>query len=452
MSVSMCKAKAGRTGFLLAAVALLVAPAMARAQPEPRAVTLQEAIELTLQHNPDVAQAAGGVRTSAAAEKSAFGAWLPKLSVGAGTSLTPGGASDRGLGADDDPLNPDHRFTLFGEPRGRVNANVSASWDVYTGGRRSADQARAKAQSLAAQSQLVSARAGTELVAQAAFFDELRAQELVAVAKARVGRAREALDAAQRRFSVGSATRSDVLRGELELNTAQQSLLTEQTHQNTASFALGRLVGVDGPVVARVDGPVEPKRLTIEGPALVAEIVSSAPVVLAAEGSASASDAGVTAARSRYLPSVQLSTGYGWNNNGFATALGATNWSVGLNLSYPIFDGFVRDEAVERARVQDYVANTQLSDTRRRVRSEAERALGQVKLASQRIALAEKAVEVGAEDLRVQQERYGLGVSTILDLLQSQTSLVEVETNLVTARFDYQLARAELEALAGRKL
>ncbi|MGA9520569.1 MAG: TolC family protein, partial [Myxococcaceae bacterium] len=265
-------------------------------------------------------------------------------------------------------------------------------------------------------------------------------------------RARQALDAAQRRFSVGSATRSDVLRSELELNTAQQSLLTEQTNQNTAGFALGRLVGFDGRVTARTDGPVEPKPLTVEDAALVAEISSSAPVVLAAEGSARASEAGVSAARSRWLPSLQLSTGYDWGTTGVGTTSGMTNWSVRLGLSYPLFDGFVRDEAVERARVQDHVANTQFSDTRRMVRSEAERALGQVKLAKERIALAEKAVEVGAEDLRVQQERYGLGVSTILDLLQSQTSLVEAETNLVTARFDYQLARAELEALAGRKL
>ncbi len=445
MSLSKCKAKAGRAGFLWAgaALVLLVAPAMARAQTVPRSVSLQEAIELTLQHNPGVAQAAGSVRTSTAAEKSAFGAWLPTVSLSAGGSARPAAAL---------PNSPD-TFSLFGSPSAGVSAGVSASWDVYTGGRRSADQARAKAESLAAHSQLVSARAGTELLAQTAFFDELRAQELLAVAKARVDRAREVLAAAQRRFSVGSATRSDVLRAELELNTAQQTLLTEQTNQNTVRFVLGRLIGADGPVVARVEGPVEPTPLALEDSELMETIVSSAPVVLAAEGSARASDAGVTAARSRWLPSVQLSTDYGWGNNLFpTTTLGNPSWSMGLRLSYPLFDGFVRDEALERARVQEHVTTTQLSDTRRMVRSEAERALGQVKLAKDRIVLAEKAVEVGAEDLRVQQERYGLGVSTILDLLLSQTSLVEAETNLITARFDYQLARAELEALAGRKL
>jgi outer membrane protein TolC len=61
-------------------------------------------------------------------------------------------------------------------------------------------------------------------------------------------------------------------------------------------------------------------------------------------------------------------------------------------------------------------------------------------------------VAVAEEDLRVQQDRYRLGASTSVDQIQSQQSLVQAETDLVTARFDYQIARAELESLLGRDL
>ena len=56
------------------------------------------------------------------------------------------------------------------------------------------------------------------------------------------------------------------------------------------------------------------------------------------------------------------------------------------------------------------------------------------------------------EDLRVQNERYRVGAATILDLLTSQTALTTAEQNLVQVRFDYLIARAQVEAVVGRTL
>ena len=61
-------------------------------------------------------------------------------------------------------------------------------------------------------------------------------------------------------------------------------------------------------------------------------------------------------------------------------------------------------------------------------------------------------VAAATEDLRVQQERYRVGAGTILDLLTSQAALTQAQTNLVQARFNYLIARAQLEALVGRSL
>jgi outer membrane protein len=125
---------------------------------------------------------------------------------------------------------------------------------------------------------------------------------------------------------------------------------------------------------------------------------------------------------------------------------------VRLGLSYPIFDGFLREERVVRARTQESVSQAQLADTRRAVRSGVGQSLSQLRLTSERINFAKQSVEVAQEDVKVQQERYRLGATTILELLTSQESLVQAQINLVAARFDYQIARAELEALAGRRL
>ncbi|MGW8283031.1 MAG: TolC family protein, partial [Gemmatimonadota bacterium] len=66
-------------------------------------------------------------------------------------------------------------------------------------------------------------------------------------------------------------------------------------------------------------------------------------------------------------------------------------------------------------------------------------------------ALAANAVVVARENLRVQDERYRAGATTILDLLTAQVDLTEAEAGLVQARFTTRLARAGVEAILGRR-
>ena len=61
-------------------------------------------------------------------------------------------------------------------------------------------------------------------------------------------------------------------------------------------------------------------------------------------------------------------------------------------------------------------------------------------------------MDLSREDLRVSQERYRLGLATILDLQTAQITLLQAEVNLIRAQFDYQLGLARLEALLGTDL
>lgn len=410
----------------LAAVLLGLLPLQALGQQPPRnQVTLPEAIERALKADPRVVRAQGDRRVAAAAERTAFGNYLPRLTASASSSV----AARSGMG---------------------LGAGVSVNWDLFTGFRRSAQREQAQAQSSSAEAGLRLDAAQVALTVEQTFYLGLRGRELEEVAQARLKRAQEGLEAAQRKARAGAATRSDVLRAELELNTAQQSLIEARTERENAAFALGRAIGAEAPVEAAAGSSPEDEPLDAE--ALVTALVQSAPEVVAAEAAVRTAGAGVQVARSGYLPQVGLGAGYDWSAFGAGAPVfpGVTGWSVRLGLSYPIFDGFRREESMERARVQETVASATLADTRRGVRSDAEQLLGTLRLAQQRIALAQKSVEVAAEDLRVQQERYRLGVTTMLDLLASQASVVEAQTNQVGARFDYRLARAELQAMAGR--
>lgn len=410
---------------------------------EPRAptVTLDEAVRLALTANPRLARANALARGAHAGERTAAAAYLPTLALESNTirASTPSPISQPG--------------SVGGLADRTAAAGFAASYDVFTGGRRSAERRRATAEGTAADADVVASRYDVMLETERAFYDELRARDLTGVAEARVARAIEALAAAKLRHEVGTATSSDELRARLELADAQAALLQARADRHAALFALGRAVGRDGPVRASADSAetARPNPLMESDSAIVAYVVANAPSVTAARASAGAAQAGLTSARSRYAPSLQLTSGYRWirqpSNVGLAQE---PAWDVRLGLSYALFDGLQREEGVTRAEAERDASDRELTDARLAARAEAERILAALHVSEQRIALAEEAVRVSREDLRVITARYRAGVATILDRITSQLNLTNAEAELVTLRYDDHIARAELSALAGR--
>lgn len=415
------------------------APAAAQ-QPAETALGLEEVVRLAVLHAPAMAQAEGGIQNAEMGRRAAMASFLPSLSMSSGTSLS---SSER--------FNPTTNTSVTGS-NDTYNAGVSAAVDVFTGGRKTAELRDAHAALESAEASAREQRFAVVLSAKQAYFTVLEASELIRVAEASVRRAEESLEAARTRMQVGTATRSDVLRGELALNEARQALLQARNDRHVATFALGRLVGADGPVAARPPESLEARALEVSREELLQLALEASPRMLAAEAAVRSGEAGVRAARAQYFPSLRASSGYSWFNQDPAFTGGRTSWSMGLSLSMPVFNGLQREATVSRSRVQADIARAQLDDARRQLRAETERLAGAVDLAAQRAALAEEALRVAEEDLRVQRERYRLGASTILDLITSENNLIQAENNQVSARYDYQIARAQLEALVGREL
>jgi outer membrane protein len=430
-----------RLTIIVALAGAAIGATGAVAQDPTPALTLEEAIQRSLEHSPQMAQAEGSVHAAEWGQRRASAAFFPTLSMSTGAGMSGSGAPGSG-------------FSLpNGSTSESYSAGLSASMEIYSGGRRGADVNRARADAAAARASLTERQYAIVLSAQRSFFEVARAADLVEVARARVETAEQSLEAAQRRVQLETVTKSDELRAQLEHSRARQALLEAENQLRTASLNLGRLVGNDGPVdVTLTEAERTPRPLTVQATEVVELIVSAAPTVFTAEAALRSAEASTRAATSQYHPRVTLSSGYDWSSREASFGAGSTGWSMRLGVSLPLFDGFQRAAGVADSRVRAHTAAVQLSDARRSAEADAERLVGALQVAEDRIALAEEGVGVAEEDLRVQQTRYGVQMATMLDLLPSQTAVVEARQNLVAARYDYQIVRAELEALAGRGL
>jgi len=107
---------------------------------------------------------------------------------------------------------------------------------------------------------------------------------------------------------------------------------------------------------------------------------------------------------------------------------------------------------VVRAQVAEDNAKATLRDAGLAATSTLTGYIGSLRGAAERVKVQLATVAAAQEDLRVQQQRYNIGASTLLDVLTSQTTLQQAESALISARYDYRITRAQIEALIGRDL
>ncbi len=401
------------------------------------ALELSSVVERSLAASPSVRQAEAGLSNARSGERVANGAYLPTLS-----------ATSSALRSD--IASP---TTTPGASAGNsYSAGLASSVELFTGGRRSADRARSRADLQAAEAIDVAQRYQTTLVAERAFYEVLRGGDLVTVADARVARAQRGLRYAQDRVRAGTATKSDELRARLELTTGQQQSIAARDTLQTAAYALGRLVGADGPIGAKRPASLEPRALALGDSEIIHLAVGSAPAVQATQAASRAADAATRAAKSLYVPDIKLGGGYNWATQSAILGAVRPGWQLALATSFPLFNGFQREDAVSRSLAAADVSRVTANDATRQVRTEASRLISALRFSERNIALAADAVTAAQEDLRVQTERYRAGIATALDRQSSELAVTQAELGLVAARYNYQVTRATLEALVGRTL
>ena len=440
-------ARAALTLALLAPV-----PVLAQRDSALRTITLEEAVEQAQRNAPSAVSARGQIRTSESGVRSAWGALLPSLSLSAGQN------KDLGPGATRvDPTRGD-QYTV--RPAWRYSTGFSTTMNLFDGGRRWSDVARAKADVGTAEANEITQRYSIALQVKTQYYNVLAARESESAARSRLEQAEQQLRVASARVAAGAATMSDSLRSVIQVGDARLALLSAQNAVRVGSASLTRLVGSEFLVTADPADTLQ-QISPLPDSASLASWAAEGPAVQSAEAAERGARAARRTARAAYFPSASLTfqRGGGGNGNPYGLGIGTADdalWSatssLRLNFSYSLFDNFSREDAQVRAAVSVENSQAQLRDARLLAQQNIIAQLGSLQTAEQRIAIQQASVAAAQEDLRVMQQRYALGASTLLDLLTSQTALNAARQSLIEARRDYRIARAQLETVIGRDL
>jgi outer membrane protein len=442
----VCGAQTVNTGLPAGSIAAIASSVDDNARP----VSLIEAVETAQRNLPSVIQARGSERSAAASIRAAKGAFIPTANLSGSTGRTVGSTINSFNGQ----LTP-----IGGNPWSYSNG-VNFNLPLYDGGFRASELRRTNATADVANATVVAARFDAALQVKQQYYAALAARESEAAARAQLDQANQQLKASTARVNAGVATKSDSLRSIIQVGTAQLAVLSAQNDLRVANATLTRVMGSETLVTANpADTSIVPVTNVSEDELM--RIIPDAPSVLLSESNLAVSQAAKRSQKSSYLPTISVGYGYSYSQSSSGFVGGnlflpyqnnPNRQALTFNLSYPLFNGFTRELNAANASVAVDNATAALRDARLTARANLSTQLRALNNANARISVQLQSIAAAEEDLRVQQQRYALGASTLLDLLTSQTALNTARQALIQARFDARTAKAQLESLVGRQL
>jgi outer membrane protein TolC len=284
------------------------------------------------------------------------------------------------------------------------------------------------------------------------YIASLREAENVRVTGDLVRQVEERLRVTHEVFDAGRVPRFYVLRDEAELANAVQMDAMARSRADQALVALKTTLGIDlGSTIALAD-PLAYAPVAVSVDDALRTATERHPEVQAAGKQRQAAEADVRAAYGNYFPQVGVAAMYDWvrMKTGGGPTESDQGYSVGVVVTLPIFDGFVRENARRTAEAKLDRAREAEGLARQQVAKEVSQAALMLAAAERSVEASRKGVEQVEEEYRIVQERFATGRGIQLEILDAQASLTRARFNAVAALADYQSAAAMWQRALGR--
>jgi outer membrane protein len=447
-----------------AAVVILLhaIPGVIAAQP----LTLEQCIQRALHHNVDVRVAEQGVARSVADIKAASADRLPSVSATlfnfnrsrTGPSVriqeNPTGVVDPVTGQ---RVVQEEKTLIPAIERNSYSLSTSANYTIYDAGRRSNTRRASRRHLENSELGLTGRRAEVATAIKRNYFGILKALELVEVQQEALHLSEKQLEDAQVRLEVGSGTQVDVLRLQVALDNAQSHLIDAEQGVVLGKAQLNHRMGaeVTAPLEVAELGP-DQWQVTVGQeslPALLEKAMRDNPNARGMAVAVVASEFDLQATRAAWYPRLGGNLSYSRNNEVFDRIVQDFDQNyrlnMGLNLTYNVFDGGLRQANIDRARASLETARVIAEQQRRDLALAIQTERLELTRLQKQLRLGERTVKLAEEDLRLAEERYRVGKARLLEVLDAQVGMTEARANLVRTRYDLKIAEAELLRLMG---
>ncbi len=404
-------------------------------------LTIDEAIELAVSNSPMIAIAVDNTLKAENQSRAAARAGKLQVSVQSQYVRLEPSSTMSFPGSDGTPIQIETR------PSSQLTASASAALPIDISRRIAVGRELARLnigiQGYSAQQSL------QQLICdvKSAYYNVLRAQASVGVAQSAISAAEERLRVSKAQFNVGLSPKFDVMQAEVDVANLNQMMIQAQNGVDASKGVLNRLIGLDANTPFEVEEPTTGTiaAKTLDIPALTQQALTVRPEIMQSTVAITAAEKGVQFARTEDKPTLAAFVTPNYTNNASAFSPDKMTYSYGLSATWSIWNSGVTRANVAVAKNDLDMAQQGLKAASLGVELDVRTSALSVMEASRRVQTAQSNVDLAKEAQRLSNVRYKEGVSTQVEVSSAEAALTQALNNLVSARYDYLTAVAQLE-------
>ena len=447
----------------ITAISVLLSPCLMAAQEADslRRWTLDECIDRALEHNIELSSERLSVEERDISLSDSRWAFAPGLSASAGYNLSIGRVLDETT----------YDF-ITNETVGSSSASVSGSVPFFNGLRNLRQLQYSRLDREAAALQVEKAADDLRLNVTAYFLEVLCAWENIRDCEAVAASLRKQEEHTSEKVRAGKMTRADLLQIQSQLSEAENSLIVAEHSYGMSRLNLCQLLEIEdySSFIPSFDSG-DSLEYVPKDYAAILDGAERLPEIGLARKEVELARKNVQLARSSYYPSLSLSAGYGSSYSNVRQKIipngdGTYTYSpypfieqyrdnasayVSFGLSVPILNGMSARNGVRRAKVQLQRSELALETARKSVRKDILQAAMDTEAAWKKYTGSVSYLSSAREAARQIGVKYEVGAATVVEYNTAMSTLVEAQTQHLSAKYEYLFKLKVLEFYESRQ-
>ncbi len=429
--------------FFSVIVFLVLLSAYTNAQVKDHNLSLEQAINLTIQNYPLVKQASAKIKSVDAKIKEQKDYYMPNVEGEASYSRIGPIPSIALPGGD--------AFELY--PANNYDAHISARYNIYDFGTKDAALEMTESARKSAVDNVELVKSNLAMQTVKTYYTIIFLKESISVKDTEMTNLKSHLSVTRKKIDNGSATDFDLLNTKVRLSEAESQKLELNNELIKQLINLSKLTGEDIDTSFAFTNQLENVSLPLETDELISGALNKRSEIKLAQ------DAETTVKLRKHSislsenPSINVSAMYGLKN-GYIPNLDALrgNWAAGINIKVPIFNGNVKEAKIEQTDADIEAAQLHTEELKTNIKAEVKQSIVELNTDKENLKNLKAQINFAEESVTKANMQYQNGVVTNLDLLDAETSLVQARLHYFRALYKSALDMYNLKRAVGEVL
>jgi outer membrane protein len=408
----------------------------------PDSLTLEQAVRLTLSNHPAIAQAQQGVAAAEARIGTSLSSYYPDISI-SGTYVRIGPVPT---------FDIPHQPSIKLAPDDNYDVHLGLREILYDFGKTATSVELAESGRQTAGDYVEQVRSNLAYRTISLFNSILILRQSVAVLDEQIEALNQHLEISQKKVQAGTATDFDVLTTQVRIAGTKNERIDTANTLETQEILFRQLTGMPAAQPVRIKGDFARPNLSLDSDSLLQASFQQRPEIVVSKDVENSASIRFNLSALGNKPSLALNATSGFKN-GYVPDLNTVkaNFSAGVQLQFPLFDGHRTRHQKYEAEANLRSAKTYTEDLKRQITADVQQAIAGAKASLEKIENAEVQVKQAEEAVSMAKTKYEAGVVTNLDLLDTQTTLTQAKLNRLRALYNYTVSLIEVDRATGKR-